>query len=384
MKNVFILGAGFTQPLKIPLISEFYNSLKMIHLKRTSILNGFLRNCFKTVVDYRDGLNEVSAKVNIDLDNIETLFSYLDMENESCGQELVKERKRMIYAIINTIDLCTQWDWVNNDDQQIPIKNMTGYDKVKYRKGNEDNCRLNIYEYFAYVIAGIIGVREYGYNRDDTIITFNYDLVLDNIFSSMDIPVNYCHDKENGNSAIKYLKLHGSANWLLCKTCDKITRHKSYPKDEIKCEKCKGKSILEPLLVPPTWNKSAYRDRINKIWQVAIDEIKKASNIFIIGYSIPPTDMYFEYLITLGLKENDIVDNIVVVDAPSCKDKSMPLIPTAGSSELDEKYKGLLNPNFTKYHYKFMPIGMYEFINDFIIEKKEEMRMGRYIGLKWK
>ena len=161
---------------------------------------------------------------------------------------------------------------------------------------------------------------------------------------------------------MKYLKLHGSANWLLCSKCKKINHYdKGYPKDLVKgCKICKDKKVnLEPLIVPPSWNKSEYREQINRIWETAIKEMNQARKIFIIGYSVPPTDMYFEYLISLGLKDNDIVEKIVVIDRDDdlIEDEDRHFL-----EELDSKYRKLLNINFAKYRYEFLPIGVSNFI----------------------
>lgn len=372
-KNLFILGAGFSNPIGLPSINEFYNKIKKIYLDHDKKLNKFLKKSFENVVFYREGLERVSARTNIDLDNIETLFSYFDMDSQGTKSDRDKLRKNMIYTIINTLDISTNMDIVNQDDNEIRVNSYKGSGDVKYRKGKEVNCALNIYEYFAYVLAGIIGEREYGYQRDDTIITFNYDIVLDNIFSFMGIPVNYCYENKKLDNTIKYLKLHGSANWLVCDKCRKITVfNKGYPKKPLKgCKKCGEKhAALEPLIVPPTWNKSEYRNEINQVWEVAINEMRHARKIFIIGYSIPPTDMYFEYLMSLGLTRSYFVDKVVVVD----KDISR----TNGEAKehlnvLDEKYKKLLNANFIKYHYEFKPIGIMKFI------KRD---MPSYIGIR--
>ena len=62
-----------------------------------------------------------------------------------------------------------------------------------------------------------------------------------------------------------------------------------------------GKDIVpEPVLVPPTWNKTEYHRNLSDVWSRAAAELGKAENIFIIGYSLPETDTFFKYLYALG------------------------------------------------------------------------------------
>ena len=373
-KNVFILGAGFSNPVGMPSIREFYNTIKKIYLDKRPSLSNFLTECFQSVVDYRNSLEKVSSKTTIDLDNIETLFSYLDMDNPL----QIEVRRNLIYTIINTLNISTDLDNVNTTNSMKSVKTYLGKEDVRYREGNDTNYNLNIYEYFACAIAGIIGTRKYDYKKDDTIITFNYDILLDNIFSFMRIPIDYCYGEENQNTGLKYLKLHGSANWLLCKKCKKITFYdKGYPNMLIKgCKICHDNGvILEPLVVPPTWNKSEHRKEINRVWEVALKEMSLARKIFIIGYSMPPTDMYFEYLMSLGLKDNDIIEKIVIVDRDEDNvkedDKEKEEVKSH-LQNLDEKYRKLLNINFAKYRYEFKSVGVLQFIKH---------DMANYIGM---
>lgn len=366
-KNVFILGAGFSNPVGLPSISEFYNLIKIIYLDKKHELNDFLSKSFEGVIEYRNTLNSVSAKTTIDLDNIETLFSYLDMDCECGDGACVEIRRKLVYTIINTLDISTKFSYVDALESTISIKDYLGKENVRFGAGKETNFNLNIYEYFACLISGIIGSRDCAYTDRDTIITFNYDIILDSIFLAQHIPVFYGFG-ENKKGDIRYLKLHGSANWSKCNECGKIKVIPVYPKDLLKCDTC-ADAILEPLIVPPTWNKSEYRNEINEIWKTALEEIKKARKIFIIGYSRPNTDLFFEYLMSLGLKDNNDIEKIVVVD----RDVSLERASVEKEEikfyleELDKKYKSLLNSNFIKNrHYEFRAIGVEDFIRTYL------------------
>jgi hypothetical protein len=57
---------------------------------------------------------------------------------------------------------------------------------------------------------------------------------------------------------------------------------------------------VNPLVIPPTWNKSEYRELILPVWKRAARELETAENIYVIGYSLPPSDGFFKYLYGLG------------------------------------------------------------------------------------
>jgi hypothetical protein len=56
----------------------------------------------------------------------------------------------------------------------------------------------------------------------------------------------------------------------------------------------------DPLIVPPTWNKTQYHKELQAVWRRAAQRLAEAENIFVIGYSLPPTDEFFRYLYALG------------------------------------------------------------------------------------
>ena len=71
---------------------------------------------------------------------------------------------------------------------------------------------------------------------------------------------------------------------------------------------------LEPVLIPPTWSKAIRQSPFAKIWAAAVERLKTAFQIVVVGYSLPPTDTFFQYLLTLGLSTNPALNRVVVVD----------------------------------------------------------------------
>jgi len=66
--------------------------------------------------------------------------------------------------------------------------------------------------------------------------------------------------------------------------------------------------------VPPSWDKSEYSKIMQPVRKRAVDALKTATRICAIGYSMPETDAFFKFLLTLGLAENDRLYKLIVVD----------------------------------------------------------------------
>jgi hypothetical protein len=70
----------------------------------------------------------------------------------------------------------------------------------------------------------------------------------------------------------------------------------------------------EPVLIPPTWNKTQHHGSITRVWARAARELSEAENIVIVGYSMPETDQFFRYLIALGTVGTAFIRNVLVCD----------------------------------------------------------------------
>src|SRR6185437_4729753 len=102
------------------------------------------------------------------------------------------------------------------------------------------------------------------------------------------------------------LKLHGSTNWAYPGgRGGKLRIFDSY-------ERLRA-SGYAPELVPPTWRKS-FDGPLAYVWQQALEQISRATRLVVIGFSMPPTDLHFKYLLAAGLRENISLREIVFVN----------------------------------------------------------------------
>lgn len=172
---------------------------------------------------------------------------------------------------------------------------------------------------------------------DDSVITFNWDLLIDQEFQSdhdADGPQHYSNFimsalEGNGGMAVDYgpnsvrgvyLKMHGSMNWFQCinRRCPanqglvlwKQTQHSllrlmgAHWANET-CTRCG--SMTEPLIIPPLLRKPIAENWIvRSTWGLAHKKLLAAHVAVIIGFSFPPTDFAAQWLLhsTLGLQSS--------------------------------------------------------------------------------
>lgn len=202
--------------------------------------------------------------------------------------------------------------------------------------------------------------------KSDTIITFNWDVTLDDILGRKEI-LSPCqrtnntfqsHSKHYENFVYELsalgehtmgglcyrepykiwegekgflLKAHGSIDWLYCSNESCRAFRKVFPvhgpSDIHYCFECHEQ--VDYLLIPPILNK-LYRQYplIRKIWNLAEREISIAREIIVWGYSLPPTDFYASWLLRQGrssfLKSLSIINPSVV----SKKSKNIAFSPS--------------------------------------------------------
>lgn len=144
----------------------------------------------------------------------------------------------------------------------------------------------------------------------DLILSFNYDLLLDNavyhqgIMTDSGYGMNFFKTNEDGTwtrpnekpSDVALLKPHGSLNWTRCGQCGALVLYR-YQKQVLygaimfQCPRCSSDdSYAQRMMIPPTQSKE-YNDRdIGFLWIQADRMMKEISRIVCVGYSFPYTD----------------------------------------------------------------------------------------------
>ncbi len=179
------------------------------------------------------------------------------------------------------------------------------------------------YEFYLATMTGFFAPQSNGRN---SFITFNYDTVIEDALSSLGIQFSYgfwphavtyhssatC-EKER-DARVNVVKLHGSVNWGMFDRFTNMTVYKDY--EHLRRDGMRQK----PVLVPPTWHKGWDPGHpVSAVWEAAVDALRTATRIIIIGYSVPATDLHFKYLLATGFQDNGSLREIFFV-SPDLKE----------------------------------------------------------------
>jgi NAD-dependent SIR2 family protein deacetylase len=297
-KTVFILGAGASAESGAPLMSTFLDRARDL-LAEGAVEDA--KDAFTMVFQALVTLREVFYKSGLDLDNIESVFGAFEIAriigklgDYSLAQ--IDQLARSIRTlIVRTLDESIKYSYVRNEGKTFATPSYTEFAALIKSKTN--------------------------YASTCSVLTFNYDVALDCAFMHANIPYDYCIEPPPAN-ALRLLKLHGSLNWGRCPTGQRIqaeylsvavvraaadrsplslfTLPSSTIISQSKCEKCSNPLSSEPVIVPPTWNKTEGQNGLPNVWRQAAVELSEAENIICLGYSLPETDLFFRYLFALG------------------------------------------------------------------------------------
>lgn len=343
MSNVvFILGAGASKQSGAPLMADFLDVASDL-LRANAVQEK--RVDFDRVFRAIGGLQLVHSKAQLDLNNIESIFTVLEL-----GRVIQKVPGLSTEEIPQTIAALKE---LIVTTLEVTMKFPTSERRIYAPKPYDD-------------FAGLLR-----HLKDDAfppqsaaVISFNYDVAADVAMYRENLGPDYLIGQPPMNHAVvPLLKLHGSLNWATEQTTRKILplhfedyfRHysanisspregirlpigsqlveyfRSFPKVEVGAE---------PVIVPPSWNKADYHSAISNVWASAASHLSEAEHIFIIGYSLPETDSFFRHLYALGSVGTNPLRRVEVFNPDS-------------TGSIDERFRGLLGPGAAsryKYH----------------------------------
>jgi hypothetical protein len=381
-RNVYILGAGFSAPAGAPLIHDFLDRSRSFLDEPMGLLgesNRSQRAPFQEVFKYRKEMARAPEKVLIDLDNIEELFGLVEMTLRlDPSQQPIRDSTALM--ISRTLEWTTADTTVRPQVQIAPFPGGGGWFlKQGFLPGSIQanttgavhSVQMDMYTYFAALVAGLLDGPNQRRLRRDCVITFNYDLVLDYALHQVGVPPDYhlLSPVEDPNwtpppRRCSFFKLHGSTGWGVCSKCHalRIAQYSRPPTEPMwyplqRCAQCREQPYL-PLLVPPSWDKTGHRDILAPVWARAVEELKAAKRICVIGYSMPKSDSFFKYLLALALAENDRLSDLIVVDM---------------GSAVRARWQEFLEPIFLQRRFHFHPEGL----ATYLLGKKTLEQLGR-------
>ena len=162
-------------------------------------------------------------------------------------------------------------------------------------------------------------------HAQDCIVSFNYDCLVDsalrdyaNVRWDPD-KSGYGFDVSSGAAAwrvhtrghpvqtsIRLLKMHGSMNWTRTAAGNVRLVHD-----------IGNVATLKDAIIPPTWFKDLTTYPYDQIWKRARKEIRSSRIVVVVGYSVPPTDLFSRSLfkVEAGSKDKrEKLDLLVLVN----------------------------------------------------------------------
>ncbi|MGI9558132.1 MAG: SIR2 family protein [Thermodesulfobacteriota bacterium] len=287
---VYITGAGFSAPLGLPLISNFFEKAKDLHSQDPKNsgyieLDRMVRK-FSILKNY----------FNVNLHNIEELLSISDMKDLIVHNN---SREKIVDIIEEVIGETTPTIEIDDSKLQSMFLNKDNLDCFS---------SFNRYGQYLSFVSHIHGVN-IQYEEDKRvrwhkiepstkihydIITLNYDMVLENICDFM-----------NTNP---HVKRDGEKILFKRKRSDGIDANSSY------LIKLHGSIDDKETIVPPTWRKGDHDEKIREQWEVATELLANANHIIFLGYSLPENDNHIRYLLQSSITDTKITSIRTVND----------------------------------------------------------------------
>lgn len=356
--NVFILGAGFSVDAGLPTMKTFIPAMRHAVSWAEQENLPDLRDDIVQSLLFRKLSTSAAYRCKVDPSNIEDIFSLFDG-----GSTRLKDnfsRYSMQKAIAATLESrmadyrqhkklikVVFHDYLETSFSQKYLdlpSNSTDSKKQKI---------IPLYVACAALFANSFAVKNSStVQPKNTIITFNYDTLLEESLEEISVPYNLGildtdisieHNSSNlickkSLTGLSILKLHGSMNWALSYQPhedfqNRGSSDKTYPHIRIyntATDLFRDDAHLydQLILEPPTWNKGASGPILQLLWNKSIDALRTATRIFIVGYSIPETDMHFKYLMASGLSDNISLEEIIIANPAFADEKESDFLRT--------------------------------------------------------
>ena len=309
---VFVLGAGASHPDGVPLQHDI---LPMIISDETcGIAGSAIGQQIRTFV--KDNFY-VEEGANI-YPKLEAVFGFLDyfiQQNESLNSTynyatIRQVKENLIKAIHHIVNLRTDessqiyhlfWNSIARHNRNVSVITLN-YDTLLEQAFD---FLFRKYGYLDYCIHLM------NYERSDPLKTFNF-------WVNPRLPVTV--GAQEDPVPLKVIKLHGSLNWKYCNCCNQVlltpwdrkidlNRGKlighTYPEAEEYDYHCPiDGTEFQTLILPPSYMKSLNHPIIAQLFGEAAGEIRVSRKIVFIGYSLSDADVHIKALFMRNLRKD--------------------------------------------------------------------------------
>lgn len=325
-KTVYVLGAGFSKPAGFPLqgailtrlidtiLNPDFLSGESIPLDASEPVEKFLRRAgYLRQSELWPGLT------------LEDLFTLLDQtisdKSNYAGftwHRLIEVREGLVRCILGLLHSCGAQ---HLDSDKLEFKAFAAKametrlsdhaaDKFSIVSLNWDGLVEESLYWVLHKTAGIQGGR--------ALADVDYCVYTRPLPTATHMPST--KQKAFGIYNIKVLKMHGSATWLRCPCSNHLytglgspsSAYEIYVKptaspfilDYLDEREQDSPSMLEPYIITPTFAKVFDLPHIQTTWHNAFVELREATEVVFIGYSLPDADYHFRTLLRRAIRSS--------------------------------------------------------------------------------
>lgn len=272
-KITYLIGAGFSAPLGLPVMSNFLNKSKDLYAGNTDL--EWFGRVFQLIKD----LSVAKNYYNTDLFNIEEIISILEMESFLGGGELDVVFSNYIKETIGRYTPAVE----------IPDLNASNWNESFFRYHKMDFMpfflhltRMKLGSYDRKLLRSTVDS-----NARYSIISLNYDMVVENFIGAI-------NSSFFAGDLIELEKKNYDPTW-----------------SKMHLAKLHG-TVEEGQIVPPTWAKGTHRS-IVPVWKMASEILRDSNHIRFIGYSLPLADSYLKYLLKSSVLKSERLKSVDVI-----------------------------------------------------------------------
>lgn len=266
---VYLLGAGFSAPLGLPVMRDFLLKSKDMFASDPKEYASF-----RAIFELIKQMGSIQSYYRANLFNIEEILSILEMDQQVSG----KRSRRFAKYIADVVRFYTPPD---------PTADPPKFPGNWHERPMTNNMQWLPYFYFA---ANLLRIRmrqdlsnanrTFPINPDNSnsnvysIVTVNYDLIFEKLSQYL----------------TRFFPNEGRLEFALRSAPVSATDHHLVP-----LTKLHG-SVDADNIIAPTWNKTVARGML-EVWAAGHKLLSSANEIRIIGYSLPVADAYIKYLL---------------------------------------------------------------------------------------
>jgi hypothetical protein len=322
INDVFFFGAGFSKA-----IDDSYPTLKDLTFS--------INNSYKT--EEESIAKHIYEKMsNCYKKNIEELLTFLSANIPYKSNVQISSDIALYKDITNKIAFFFNEKIKKTDLNECLNKTQS---LIEYILKTKSTCITLNYDMLLEQLLKAFAIKEYQdieyidlYNAPLSILPRTNKILINDFGDNNQIPRKNLPD---------IIKLHGSLNWGIVENNSDIVYYISDNDEKYKI------AHLQTYIIPPVLDKThSYSNHVIKaIWRRAYEKLSMANNIYIYGFSFPPTDLSVKFLFKSSLSNNKKMPKIYVINTEDAK-KNIESIYNEIFKEYNIEYKYCCKDSF--------------------------------------